>query len=462
VSEVELEGAATTALPAVVIQAPKLSRRRRYAVWALVVAASVIAVLSVLTTWVHRQVLDNHAWTKASAQAIQDPTIRSAISTQVVTQIYDNVDVAAQLQQQLPPNFKQLAGPAAAALREPATKAVELLLAQPRFQKLFVRASSAAQMQLVAVLENKTGHGISTGNGDVTLDIGVLLREVATQLGLPATVIDRLPPDVGVITVAHSDQLSSAQKGVRAIKILSVWLLVLVLAMYVLAMYLAVGERRKTLAHIGWGLTIVGLVTLVARHFIGNYVVNTLSQPENRTPVRHLWLIETSILGQIGWAIVMYGLLTVLAALIAGPTPLATSLRREIAPVLNVRPGITWAVTGVVWLLLILWGPTHALRTWWGILLLAVLLAAGVWVLRRQTLVEFPHAGLETAEISVVARVTASTRKLTHHREHPAAAAAPVGASTADELDRLVALRDKGALTQDEFEAAKKLALSSQ
>ncbi len=460
-SKVGVEGTATTALPAVEIPAPRLSRRRRSVVWTLVVLASVIAVLSVLTTWVHRQVLDNHAWTKASAQAIQDPTIRSAIANQVVTQIYDNVNVSAQLQAELPPNFKQLAGPAAAALREPATQAVELLLAQPRFQKLFVSASSAAQKQLVAVLENKTGHGISTGNGDVTLDIGVLLKEVATQLGLPATVIDRLPPDVGVITVAHSDQLSTAQKGVRAIKILSVWLLVLVLGMYVLAMYLAAGERRKTLAHIGWGLTIVGLVTLVARHFIGNYVVNTLSQPENHTSVRRLWLIETSILGQIGWAIVMYGLLTVLAALIAGPTPLARSLRREVAPVLNVRPGITWAVTGVVWLLLILWGPTHALRTWWGILLLAVLLAAGVWVLRRQTLVEFPTAGLEPAEVTVVARMTASARKLSHHREHGAGPAATVGSSTADELDRLVALRDKGALTQDEFEQAKKLTISS-
>ena len=141
-----------------------------------------------------------------------------------MNQIYDNVNVAAQLQQELPPNFKQLAGPAAAALREPATQAVELLLAQPRFQKLFVSASSAAQKQLVAVLENKTGYGISTGNGDVTLDIGELLREVATQLGLPSSVIARLPPDVGVITVARSDQLATAQKGVRAIKILSVWL----------------------------------------------------------------------------------------------------------------------------------------------------------------------------------------------------------------------------------------------
>jgi hypothetical protein len=440
-----------------------MSRRRRTAVWALVVLASIIAVFSVLTIWIHRQVLDNHAWTKASAQAIRDPTVRSAVSTLLVNQLYDNVNVSAQLERQLPPNFKQLAGPAAAALREPATVAVERLLAQPRFQRLFVTASSAAQKQLVAVLEDRTGHGISTGNGNVTLDISELFHEVATQLGLPASVVSRLPPDVGVITVAHSDQLNTAQKGVRAIKFLSVWLLVLVLVLYVLAMYLAAGERRKTLAHIGWGLTIVGLLTLVARHFIGNYVVNTLAQPDNRTPVRQLWLIETSILGQIGWAIVMYGLLTVLAALIAGPTPLATSLRREVAPVLNLRPGITWAATGVVWLLLILWGPTHALRTWWGIILVAVLLAAGVWVLRRQTLAEFPNAGLEPAEASLVVRVRANARKLTHHRDAAAAAPrpGPGGSSTADELDRLVALRDKGALTQDEFEQAKKLALAT-
>ncbi len=460
-SDVGLDTPATTALPAVEKTAPKMSRGRRSAVWTLVVLASVIAVLSVLTTWVHRQVLDNKAWTKASAHAIQDPVIRSAIATQLVNQIYDNVNVSAELQKQLPSNFKQLAGPAAAALREPATQGVELLLAQPRFQKLFVAASSAAQKQLVAVLEDKTGFGISTGSGNVTLDISELLKEVATQLGLPSSVISKLPPDVGVITVARSDQLASAQKGVRAIKILSVWAGILVFGMYILAMYLAAGERRKTLAHIGWAFTIVGLVTLVARHFIGNYVVNTLSQPENRVPVRHLWLIETSILGQIGWAIVMYGLLTVLAALIAGPTPIATSLRREAAPVLNVRPGITWGATGIVWLLLILWGPTHALRTWWGILLLAVLLVAGVWVLRRQTLAEFPQAGLEPAEASLVARATASARKLTHHE---AAAATPAGAgakSTAEELDRLVALRDRGALTQDEFEQAKKLALSN-
>jgi len=46
--------------------------------------------------------------------------------------------------------------------------------------------------------------------------------------------------------------------------------------------------------------------------------------------------------------------------------------------VLNERPGLAWAAVGAVFLLLVLWGGTHALRTWWGIVLLGALLAIGV------------------------------------------------------------------------------------
>jgi hypothetical protein len=60
--------------------------------------------------------------------------------------------------------------------------------------------------------------------------------------------------------------------------------------------------------------------------------------------------------------------------------------------VLNERQGIAWAAVGAVFLLLVLWGGTHALRTWWGILLLAALAAIGVVALRHETLREFPSA----------------------------------------------------------------------
>ncbi len=174
-----------------------MTRRRRIGVWSLVILASIIGFLSILTTFVNRQLLDNSSWNKASAKVIQDPQVRSAISTQLVNQLYNNVDVSAQLQTRLPKNLQQLAAPAAGALREPATKAVEYLLAQPRFQQLFVDASTLAHQQLVNVLENKTGYGIDTGNGSVTLDVRQLLTELGLELGVPQSALDNLPANAG-------------------------------------------------------------------------------------------------------------------------------------------------------------------------------------------------------------------------------------------------------------------------
>ena len=86
------------------------------------------------------------------------------------------------------------------------------------------------------------------------------------------------------------------------------------------------------------------------------------------------------------------GVVAVLGTLLAGPTSYAVATRRRMAPVMNNRPAVVWAVAAAAYLLLILWGGTHALRTWWGILLLGALLAVGVAALRRESLLEFPAA----------------------------------------------------------------------
>lgn len=368
---------------------------RRALVWGLIVVASVIAVVSVLTTWVNRQMLDEEAWRTASAELIEDPQVRDAIAVYLVDELYDNVNVGEGLAERLPPELKPLAATAAGALRQPVTDAVDRLLESPRVQQIFINASSLAQQKLVNVLENDTGAGITTGDGVVTVELGTLVSELGAQLGLPASALDKIPPDAGTITVLRSDELGAAQAAVRALRVLSVALLVLVLALYVLAVFLARGERREAIRNIGFALVLVGLVVLVARKVTGNLAVEALTEPSSSSVGDRVWLIGSSILGDIGWAAILYGVLAVLAAILAGPTRAATAVRRWIAPVLNHRAGIAWAVAAAAFLLLIVWGPTYALRTWWGILLFAALIAAGVWALRRQTLEEFPEAGRE-------------------------------------------------------------------
>jgi hypothetical protein len=260
----------------------------------------------------------------------------------------------------------------------------------------------------------------------------------------------------------NSNQLDTAQKAVRLIRILSAWLLVLVVVLYAAALYLAHGRRRRTLAYVGWSLVVVGLLTLIAKRLIGNYVLSSLVSDTYREPARHVWLIATAILGSIGWAVVLYGLILVLASVLAGPWRAAVSLRREMAPVLNQRQEYAWGAVAIVYLLVVLWGPTHALRTWWGILFIGVLLAVGVYLLRKQTLLEFPTAGLEPHEHALGARMAAAAHKVTEkaHRHEKAPAEAAPARSTAEEIAWLLDLKEKGAITDDEFEQAKKHVLA--
>jgi hypothetical protein len=414
--------------------AEPLSRKRRIVVWVLVVLASLIALISILTTWVNRQMLDDTAWNKATMQVVQDPQVQSAIASYTVNQLYTNVNVGEALSQHLPSNLKGLGAPLAGALEQPATQGVQFLLGRPRVQQLFIRASAVAHEKLVNVLENKTGFGISTGNGVVTLDLHQMIVDLGTQLGLSQSVLDKVPASAGTVTLMKSDQLSAAQAGIQAVHILSVWLLVVVLAMYGFAIWLARGARRTTLRNAGIGLALVGLLVLVIRHLLGNYIVSSLAQPGYQPATHRLYLIGTSILGQIGGAVLLYGIVAVLGAVFAGPSAPAVWLRERLAPVLNERQEYVWGGVAFIYLLLILWGGTHALRTWWGILLLGGLIALGVYALRRQTLTEFPAGA----------------------RLEPAVAGA--GGSAGAELSKLHDLHETGAISDQEFvERAKKI-----
>jgi hypothetical protein len=406
------------------------------------VAASVLAVLAILTTWVNRQMLDNDAWNKATTQVIQNPEVRSSLATYLVNQLYANVNVEQALQEQLPPNAKSLAGPLAAALRQPATRSAEFVLERPRVQQAWITSTTIAHEKLVNVLENKTGFGISTGEGVVTVDLHELIVELGTQIGIPADALARVPEDAGVITLMRSDQLSAAQAAVQAVRVLSVWLLVIVLAMWAAAVYLARGARREALRNVGWSLVLVGLVVLVIRRLLGNYAIDSLAAPDFKGSVHDVWLIGTSILGQIGAATVFYGAIIVAGTAFAGPTASATALRRRSAPVLNERAGMVALGAAVAYLLLVFWGPTHALRVWWGILGLAGFVALGIAALRRQTRAEFP---LEETMAVVPAETEAELR----------------GPSAAAELSRLTVLHDSGAISDSEFARAKELALTA-
>jgi hypothetical protein len=229
------------------------------------------------------------------------------------------------------------------------------------------------------------------------------------------------------------------------IRSLAIVLTVLVFALYALAVYLARCHRRETLRGVGFGFIVAGVLALVVRALAGHAVTGSLAGTAAVQPaVDAAWGIGTSLLVTIAVSMITFGILVVIGAWLAGPTRPALALRREAAPYLRERPGMTYAAVALVFLALVLWAPVTAFQRPLGFLLLGVLLVLGTEVLRRQAEAEFPDATFG----GFGERIRGG---LGRGRGGP-----PVTEeSKVDQLERLSALRQQGVLSEEEFAAAK-------
>ena len=108
-----------------------------------------------------------------------------------------------------------------------------------------------------------------------------------------------------------------------------------------------------------------------------------------------------------------------------------------------------YGFAGVVYLLVIAWGPTPAFRQVIPLIGIAALLVLGIEALRRKTAEEFPDAQPGDA--------MAAIRSWYAARQQPAPAIAAPGPNggRVDALERLATLHDSGALTDAEFASEK-------
>jgi hypothetical protein len=422
--------------------------RRRIAI-ALIVIASLLAFLAIFAIWANRQLLNTDNWAETSSQLLENDDIRTQVSVFVVDELYANVDVTSDLEQIFeqvlePERAAVLAGPAAGGLRTLAENGVNRLLQRPRPQQLWEQANRRAQARLLQIVEGG-GDVVSTSGGEVTLDLKSLLGQTQSNLGVGGRVEQKLPDDASQIVILQSDQLELAQDAVRLLKTLAVVFVVLSLALFALAIYLAEGWRREALRATGVGLLFAGAGALVARALAGDAVVDALATTDAVQPaVEATWSIGTSLMVQAATATVIYGVVVLFATWFAGPTRWARAARRDLAPYMR-EPRWAWGVFGVVVLGLLAWAPTPAFREVIPALALIGLLALGLEALRRQTAREYPDARREDSFRRVRGWVRGLGARIRGREDD----------SRLEQLERLGRLRDSGVLDSAEYEQEK-------
>jgi len=445
-----------------------------------VILGSLLAFLSVFAIWTERQALNTDDWVNTSGRLLHNQTIRSTLSDYLVDQLYENVDVSKELEEILPGDTKDLAGPAAGGLRQVAGQGAEKALETSTAQDLWEQANQSTHEQLLAVLENKK-EAVETANGEVKLNLGSLLTNLAEQIGIGESLAEKLPPDAAQIEILRSDQLKTAQDVAVAIKGLAILLTILTLACFAGAIYLSRDGRWVTVLLSGIGLIAAGFAVVVVRHIAGGVVVDQLVTAESAKPAAEAaWSIGTSLMTSIAKTVIVVGILFLAAGWLASPTNGARATRRLLAPTLRIHPAYVYAGLAIVVCIYFLSGPTQGLRTFLTTLIIAAMAAFGIHELRKQTEEEFPGAtyegtfgGTRDKVVSAVkdSNITekvgeqASKLRMPEVRRpggNEAGAEAPTATLPADaedariaRLERLGALREKGILTEEEFAAEK-------
>ena len=251
----------------------------------------------------------------------------------------------------------------AGGLQQLANQVATKALAQPRTQELWEEANRRAHTKFLAVIDDETT-AVSTEDGTVTLELGTILASIAAQLGISPDVASKLPPDAGSLEIMQADQLEAAQTAVDILGTLAWVLVLLALIAYALAIYLAGDRRRETLRAAGFSFFIVGALVLALHRIAGDAIVSSLSEVASADDaVDAAWTIGTSQLTDIGSALVLYGIVIVLAAWLAGPTSIATSIRLAITPWFR-QPKYAYGALVVLLILLFWWIPRSAPTAW--------------------------------------------------------------------------------------------------
>jgi hypothetical protein len=442
------------------------SRGRSIAVWIVLVLAGLLLLLSSFAVWINRVALNTDEFTGTSTSLLEDRAIRNALGTRAVDELFANVDVKAELENQLPKDYKGLSGAASAGLREASYRIVNRALEQPSFQRLFELSLEETHRTLVQVLEGG-GDRVSTEGGEVTLDLRAIIEEAADRIGIGEQVADRIPADAGRIVVLRADELDTAQDAFQLLKTLAWVLPILALAAFGAAIWLA-GDRRHAVRGVGITFAVVGAVGLVAANLTGNYVVNSLvDRRDDREAADNAWNILTDLMRGSFRLMIFVGVLFLVAAWLAGPSRRASTARGWIAPALRNRVW-AYAALAIIGLYLLL---SADVTDFTRLLVVAILVGLGAtWIelTRTGTLREFPDTGGPSFVDDARERMSdwwesrRSESAASAVTEPPGATVPPMATDLTSRLAALADLHTRGELTDEEYASAKARVLAGE
>jgi hypothetical protein len=310
----------------------------------LVILALVLGIGSIAAVFVRNQVLNTEKFVANAAPLADDPTIQAAISNRISNEILARVDLkslATQAttwltQQGAPPAIDALVQPAVSGVQSFVRSEVDKIVHSSQFQNVFDAALTTGHTAVVSVLTGSNVGPISTSGNTISIDLGQVLAQVKDRLVADGFSLASKIPSVSIeYTLFTSDKLPTIRSYVRILDDVATWLPWIALVVIVGAVLVAPNRRRGIILVglvLGLGLLLIrGLVRILVENYMAD-LPPTIQSPQ---------AVENALsifLRNVRTAVTVFATLFLLAAvfaLLAGPSRVATGIRRFINIILD-------------------------------------------------------------------------------------------------------------------------------
>lgn len=242
-------------------------RTRKIISWILVVLASLLIPISVISAWAITTVTNTDQYVATMAPLARNPVIIDHLATKATDELFSTHVVQNKITSALPPSAKPIVQPVLTQVKSYVYNLALKVFESPQFGKLFDALNRRTHTTVVNILQGKQTKltkALGT-SGQVVLDLTPALDQLINKLdSRGVTLFDPLKPILtqsnGLgLTVVSKSQVSKFSSLFNTLVTLGWAVPVVAVVLGVLGVLVAV-EHRKTLLRLALG---VGLFTLV-------------------------------------------------------------------------------------------------------------------------------------------------------------------------------------------------------
>jgi hypothetical protein len=309
----------------------------------LVVVASLLLPIGLVTVWLREQVLDTDAFVRTAGQVARDPALQRDVADKVSDALIEQLDVDSTVQgaarSVLPDALQGLAAPLAAGTDATIRRASAEVVASSRFEDLWEVAVRRAHENALLVAEGDPVAGVETQDGRIAVNLDPMVDAVVAQL--PGPIAALIPPVTtgDDIVFFRSSELASAQPVVRGVE--DGWWAIPVVCLALFATAIAIAaRRRRALLAVGVGLVLSSGLTFLMLLVARQRLVGAAASRVARTATAAVFDAAVDLLRTEMWLTAALGVALVAGAITFGllrrPHPVAatTELRPAGDPLL--------------------------------------------------------------------------------------------------------------------------------